>query len=261
MAKSPAHKLGQMIGNELEATIYAPLNEIASEFGLYLDYTHPRPARHHRKKVTWTDNGGNGHDLDYVLEKDGSEADRGSPKAFIETAWRRYTKHSKNKAQEIQGALTPLADTYRDCRPFLGAVLAGIFTEGALRQMRSHGFNVVYCPYETMVKVFSDAGVEVGTTEGMSEQELTERAGALDALCDDARTIIRNRILNDHADQFVPFFTELRKCLDRRVEQIFVLPLFENGCGFPSVADAVRFTTEFESMTVGDFVRYEVNVR
>ena len=75
------------------------------------------------------DSKGNTHILDYVMEEGGSEAVQGRPRAFIEIAWRRYTKHSKNKAQEIQGAITPLAETYQDSHPFLGAVLAGEFTE------------------------------------------------------------------------------------------------------------------------------------
>ena len=146
MAQSPAHRLGQIIGDQLEAALYEPLLSIAQEFGLYLDYKHSRPARGGRKKVAWTDSYGNTHDLDYVLEEGGSEKMQGCPRAFIETAWRRYTKHSRNKAQEIQGAISPLATTYQNFRPFLGVVLAGIFTEGSLDQFRSHNFNVAYCP-------------------------------------------------------------------------------------------------------------------
>ena len=86
----------------------------------------------------------NSHDLDFVLERGGTPDKIGMPVAFIETAWRRYTKHSRNKAQEIQGALEPLAETYRHLAPFKGAVLAGVFTEGALTQLRSLGFTVLY---------------------------------------------------------------------------------------------------------------------
>jgi hypothetical protein len=62
----------------------------------------------------------------------------GMPAAFIETAWRRYTKHSRNKAQEIQGAIMPLVETYMKAGPFIGAVLAGVFTKGALMALNSH---------------------------------------------------------------------------------------------------------------------------
>jgi hypothetical protein len=51
--------------------------------------------------------------------------------AFIETAWRRYTRHSRNKAQEIEGAIGPLAETFAHARPFLGAILAGQFIHEA----------------------------------------------------------------------------------------------------------------------------------
>jgi len=46
---------------------------------------------------------------DHVLERGGTDAMRGVPAAFIETGWRRCTKHSRNKAQEIQGAVLALA--------------------------------------------------------------------------------------------------------------------------------------------------------
>lgn len=159
MAQSPAHRLGQIIGGQLELAVRQPLEEIAKEFDLYLDYKHPRRARNGRKKVSWKDSQGNTHDLDYVLEEGGSEKMLGRPRAFIETAWRRYTKHSRNKAQEIQGAITPLAKTYQNSHPFLGAVLAGVFTEGSLTQFRSHDFTLAYCPYETILQAFATGGL------------------------------------------------------------------------------------------------------
>lgn len=45
--------------------------------GLYLDKKGFRSARS-GKKVTWVDKFGNNHDLDYVLEKDGSETKIGT---------------------------------------------------------------------------------------------------------------------------------------------------------------------------------------
>ena len=86
MAQSPAHRLGQIIGDALERAIHKPLQEIAEEFGLYLDYKHKRAARGSKSKVAWTDSRGNVHDLDYVLEEGGSEEALGRPRAFIESA-------------------------------------------------------------------------------------------------------------------------------------------------------------------------------
>jgi hypothetical protein len=147
VALSPAHRFGQIIGELLEEAVRPMLQRVADEHDLFLDHKHPLAARNGRRKVAWKDDRGNEHDLDFVLEEGGSEAVIGKPRGFIEIAWRRYTKHSRNKAQEIQGAIIPLAETHRDARPFLGVVLAGVFTEGSLRQLRSHGFEVVYVPY------------------------------------------------------------------------------------------------------------------
>ena len=127
MAQSPSHKFGQIIGDVLEQMLMRSFSEFADAHDLYLDYKHARKARGNRKKVSWVDHKGNKHDLDYVFEAGGSEAVIGTPKAFIESAWRRYTKHSRNKAQEIQGAVAVLAETYQDHSPFLGVVLAGVF--------------------------------------------------------------------------------------------------------------------------------------
>ena len=144
MAKSPAHRFGQIIGNLLEETLIRYCRPIAAQCGMYLDYKHERPARGNRNEVIWTDINGNAHKLDIVMEQNGTEAALGKPLAFIEIAWRRYTKHSKNKAQEISAAILPLVKRYSDTGPFYGAVLAGEFTENSLCQMRSEGFRLLY---------------------------------------------------------------------------------------------------------------------
>lgn len=262
MAQSPAHRLGQIIGDEVEQAIRKPLKTVADEFGLYLDFKHKRPARGGKSKVAWKDSRGNVHDLDYVLEEGGSEEVLGRPRAFIESAWRRYTKHSRNKAQEIQGAIAPLAETYHDCHPFLGAVLAGVFTEGSLAQFRSHRFNLVYCPYDTIVQAFASEGVGVSTDEGTSEVELQRKVDAFDRLSDAQRENIADEIRRLNAAEFDTFFAELRTCLDRKIEHVFVLTLSGISQQLDSIEDAVRFVEEHdEAAPATEFVRYELNVR
>lgn len=262
MAESPAHKLGQIIGDELEAAVRDPLSKIAEEFGLYLDYKHARPARGGKKKVTWTDQHGNTHDLDYVLEDGGSEETQGQPMAFIETAWRRYTKHSRNKAQEIQGAIAPLAETFTQNRPFLGVVLGGIFTDGSLDQFRSHDFKIAYCPYETVVRAFASEEIDISSDEDTSEAELRRKIDAFERLTLDQRERISRRIREFHSDQFSLFFENLRRCLGRFVQQVFVLTLSGSSREFDSIRDAIRFITEHDQAEpASDFVRYELNIR
>src|SRR4051812_33111649 len=104
MAQSPAHRFGQIIGDVLEAAVEPLLADFAKKHGLYLDKRGERSCRP-GVKCTWIDLNKNSHDLDFVLERGGTADKRGIPAAFIETAWRSYTKHSRAKAQEIQGAV------------------------------------------------------------------------------------------------------------------------------------------------------------
>lgn len=130
----------------IEDIIYPFLKDFSDENGFYIDKAGTRGKARSGKKVKWQDKYGNDHDLDFVIEDGGTKDVRGRPLAFIEAAWRRYTKHSRNKAQEIQGAILPIAEHYAWDAPFLGAVIAGIFTEGSIQQMQSVGFNVLYFP-------------------------------------------------------------------------------------------------------------------
>lgn len=205
MAPSPAHKLGQIIGDAFELAIRDQLAEVAAEFGLYLDYKRPREARGNKRKVAWRDIFGNSHDLDYVLEQGGKEDERGTPRAFIEIAWRRYTKHARNKVQEIQGAVLPLAETFPLCPPFKGAVLAGNFTASACEQLHAHGFEVAYCRYEVVISAFRAVGVDVASDEQTTEKELRRKIKAYEHLSNVDRHRLVEEIRRACASEVEPF--------------------------------------------------------
>jgi hypothetical protein len=171
MAESPSHRFGQVVGNLLEEILLPELLRFCEERLLYLDRHGSRVNVRRGKKVSWEDKYGNFHDLDFVIEKDGSADVRGRPVAFIEAAWRRYTKHSKAKAQEIQGAVLPISEKFRLEAPFLGAILAGIFTLPSLEQLRSLGFNIVYLPYESIVAAFSNVGINARFDEATPDAD------------------------------------------------------------------------------------------
>ncbi|MFH0979996.1 MAG: DNA methylase [Planctomycetota bacterium] len=262
MARSPAHKFGQIIGELVEAALREPLAEIAAEHGLYLDFKHPRPARGGKRKVAWRDTKGNEHDLDYVLEAGGSEDVLGRPRAFVEIAWRRYTKHSRNKAQEIQAAIMPLAETYSHSHPFLGVVLAGVFTEGSVAQLRSHGFRVLYYPYDTITSAFAVAGVDARFNESTPDAVLGRRIKAYLRLGVPQRHQIVTYLRESHNEMLTDFLSALRAALKRRVQSVYIIPLHGSPHELPSVDDAIAFLQRFdESVPVSRFIRYEVAVR
>ena len=262
MATSPAHRFGQIIGETLESAIRPPLEAVVKEHGLYLDAKRPRKARAGRRKVAWVDGKGNTHDLDYVIEAGGTEETIGAPRAFIEIAWRRYTKHSRNKAQEIQGAIIPLAERYADSRPFLGAVLAGVFTDGSLNQLRSHGFHVVYFPYDIVVAAFASAGIDAAFDEGTPDAHLLRKVKQYGKLSGAKREQIAAFLRDRHKPEIHTFIAALRLTLTRKVQCVYVLPLHGSAHTLRDAAEAIAFFEAFDESQPGTaFTRYEVGVR
>lgn len=262
MATAPAHKLGQIIGNFFEDTLGPELEGFCVARGLYLDKNGPRPGVRSSRKVSWEDRFGNTHDLDFVVERDGSAEKRGRPAAFIEAAWRSYTKHSRNKAQEIQGAILPIAEKYAEDNPFLGIALAGVFTDASIEQMRSVGFEVAYFRHETIVAAFATAGIDLHFDEDTGDEELSRRVEAMESLDATAVSQVRRSILERNAAEWSEFLEKLGAKLDRAIDRIFILPLFGDELTARTFAEAREILTQ---PVVCDpnhkFQRYEISVR
>ena len=261
MALSPTHRFGQIIGDLLEAAISPLLKKFADDNGLYLDHKGKRPCRS-GVQCTWVDDNGNKHNLDYVMERGGTPTTLGTPAAFIEIAWRRYTKHSRNKAQEIQGAVEPLAQRYRNSLPFKGAVLAGEFTEGAITQLKSLGFSVIYVAYSDVVSAFATVGIDASTEEDTPDEEVQAKIGQWENLSSaDKESVARSLIENDES-QINAFLVGLKLAISREIEAILVLPLHGHELYATSISEALALLQDHdESSLQTQFVRYEIQIR
>lgn len=248
MAESCAHRWGQIIGDCFETFVREILADVARRHGLYLDFKRPRKARGGQNKVTWQDGFGNKHDLDYVLERGGTEETRGVPVAFIESAWRRYTKHSKNKAQEIEAAVMPVALTFARHQPFLGAVLAGEFTQNALQQLESKGFAVLHVPYESILRAFHELDIDASSVDGMggtTEDEFRAKIAKWEALPQPEATQRLLRKLNAlHRREIAEFKQRLEAAITRRVVLVRLTVLRGHSVECPDVQSAIAYLIE-----------------
>lgn len=261
MARGPSHRLGQLIGEILELALEPLLAAFAKEHGLYLDKKGGRQCRKGRK-CTWLDRNGNKHDLDFVLERGGTAEKVGMPAAFIETAWRRHTKHSRNKAQEIQGAIAPLVETFMHVAPFTGAVLAGDFTNGALTQLKSLGFTVLYLPYESVMAVFRTNGIDAAYEEGTPDAEAQKKVDAVQRMSNRRKRSLAAKLLAAHQTDVDHFVKSLTTAVSRQIERILVLPLHGKAADLTSIDDAVDYIQTYgEGESDKPFDRYEVQIR
>ncbi len=263
MATSPSHRWGQIIGQEfLEVAMYALLSETARKHKLYLDQKGQRTARP-GKKIAWVDMYGNTHDLDFVLEKTGSDTQIGTPVAFIESAWRRYTKHSRNKAQEIQGAILPLVQTHGNHAPFIGVILAGDFTDGAKTQLRSHRFRVLHFSYESLVAAFHTAGIDASFDEDTADAKCAKKVRAWDRLSEKDRRKLAVRLLDDNKAQVKEFIDALDGAILRQIKLIRVLPLHGTVLEIESLDKAIAFVESYQETATAPrpIAKYEILIR
>ena len=263
MATSPSHRWGQIIGQEfLEVAIEPLMREVATKHDLFMDQKGPRAARS-GKKITWMDLYGNTHDLDFVLERNGSDAKIGSPVAFIETAWRRYTKHSRNKAQEIQGAILPLALTHQHHAPFIGVVLAGDFTDGALSQLRSLNFRVLYLSYDSIVAAFQSVRIDARFDEDTVDDVCAKKVQAWERLSQTKRDRIAEHLLREQQTQVAEFMHHLEEAIIRQINRIIVLPLHGSPITWETIDAAISFVEGYSETNSSPIpvARYEVQIR
>lgn len=263
MAQSPSHKFGQSLGKILEDIVLDDilkprLQQFVQTKNYYLDWQNSRPARK-GKKVTWQDKYGNNHDLDFVIEINGTDNQIGRPVAFIESAWRRYTKHSKNKAQEIQGAILPIIELHHLSAPFYGVVLAGDFTKPALDQLRNNGFVVIYIPYKDVIAAFREINFDIEFNEGTLDESYVNASKKLDNLTVLERKKLRQALIRVSEQEVDDFMNTLRDCLERCVARITFIPLFGTKYEFENISDALLGleTLDINKLS-GEFNKFEV---
>lgn len=183
---------------------------------------------------------------------------------LLKWAWRRYTKHSKNKAQEISAAIKPLVSRYSEHAPFYGAVLAGEFTENSLNQMRTEGFKLLYFSINAVEEAFGSQGIDAHWDEGTSEEELINRIEQLEALTETQLQQIGDYLINNNAESWKTFSTYIRNALERTLESIAVISLFGDSKVFCNIQDACAYISNEENevtFTKDSFYRYEIVVK
>jgi len=265
MAASPSHKFGQELGNLLEDLVLNKillprLLEFTKSKNYYLDWQKDRKARK-GKKVTWDDKYGNTHDLDFVIEANGTEDLIGRPLAFIEAAWRRYTKHSKNKAQEIQGAILPIRELYELSAPFIGVILAGEFTEPSLRQLENNRFAVLYIPYDDVIKAFESININISFDEQTKDTDYVSAIQQLSELSTKKKMELLDSFIKISFDGIEAFMNKLKAALERYVTSVVILPLFGNRHEFPSVEEAIKKLENLDiNHPIGTFAKFEIIV-
>ena len=155
-----------------------------------------------------------------------------------------------------------MAETYKNARPFIGVILAGVFTEGALNQLRSLGFSVLHFSYDSVVAAFEDCGIDASFDEQTQDAEFRRKADAYDGFSASKRSSLARGLLRKQKKDVERFVDALEKVVSRQIDSITVMPLHGNAKDLSSVSKAIRFIEGYkENAAYVPVQRYEIRIR
>lgn len=187
---------------------------------------------------------------------------KGDPLAFVELCWRRYTKHSRNKAGEIEGSLLHLGESYKQSCSFLGAILVGDFTDGAIKQMQSRNIEVLHIPSSKLIDAFMIKKINLDYPYNALDDLKRDLIHSIDTLSIKDLQEIKQEFLSSISGDYQKFEKKLETALWRKVQSVIVVHLFGDQVIFNSVAKAIKGIESYStSPRMGGFVRFELYIR
>ncbi len=158
----------------------------------------------------------------------------------------------------------PLLEKHQKSAPFFGVVLAGVFTEPSLQQLKSLGFSVLFIPTASIVKAFATVGINAVADEDTPDKEFNRQVRLYEALSAKKKQSLAAALLADHQQDVKQFTDAMEKVLSWQIDRVVILPLYGNAIECISVEDALMSLHGFEEARHTDataFVRYEIEVR
>ncbi len=250
MTTSSAHQLTKKISHLLEEIIQDLLQDFCSKKSLYVNKKEKRHLRGNRDS-SWLDNYQNSHDLDFIIEKNGSDTAHGRPVAFIEAAWRRYASHLNNATQKNQALPQPFAEKHDKNKSFRSVILASCFTEPSSLQIKNSNFTVALFSYETIVAAFETVHITINHDENTAEKEIADALATFETLSEQDISLLKQTLIKLNNECILSFLTQLSAALDRQIEELVIVPLYGNKYSFFSIDAAGSFLSEYKKEETG----------
>jgi hypothetical protein len=182
------------------------------------------------------------------------------PVAFIESAWRRGTRHSKNKVQEIQAAINPIVLKNKSTVCFKGAILGGDFTSSSIKQLESDSFSVLYFPTTLFEKTFKKFHLDIISDDATKESEFKRRIDLWEKFKD--KEALYKALIKSNKKAVDVFFSSLHEAVSRYIERVIILPLHGRETTANNIKDAIDLLKSYsEGKQKLSIVRYEIIIK
>jgi hypothetical protein len=144
----------------------------------------------------------------------------------------------------------------------LGCILAGVYTKGALTQLISIGFKVLYLSYDSVIEAFAEVGVNAAFNESTPDVEFRKKMTQWSRVPKQKRVLVWNKLLELNRRSVQEFMSHLKRAVERQISAVRITPLHGSAHDCVSVADAISFVTTYdEAAATGPLVKYEIQIR
>ena len=140
-------------------------------------------------------------------------------------------------------------------------MLAGVFTEGALSQLKSLGFSVAYFPYNAVIEAFKVVNIDARFDERTPDAEFAAKMNQWN-LSASEKVRVCEALVALNKSELDNFMETLQGSVERKIKSIRVFPLHGIAVEWPSLDEALDFIKRYdEGATNAKLVKYEVHVR
>jgi hypothetical protein len=156
----------------------------------------------------------------------------------------------------------PLFEKYKKDNPFIGVILAGVFTDNSLRQLQSLGFTILYFPYEMIVNAFRVLGIDVYFEENTTEEYFAEQIALWEKLNNTQKDKIYRKITEQNLFAINQFMSSLQLKLDRKINRVHIWMMYGKQYIFDSIEKAKEFIVNVNINDISpEFNKYEAEIQ
>ncbi|MEH1859339.1 MAG: DNA methyltransferase [Nostoc sp.] len=162
-----------------------------------------------------------------------------------------YLEHIK-KVTKYAENLQPCVETYPK-----------LFTQGALDQLESKGFKILYLKYENIVKSFTSVGINASFNESTLESEFQNKIEQWKNLSTPDINNIKNQILSLEKYQIDKFINILEKSFTRLVQQVNIIVLHGLCQQAETINNAIEYIQNYSENQpkFAPAIKYEIDIR
>ena len=145
---------------------------------------------------------------------------------------------------------------------FKEAILSGLFSEGALCQVRSLGFNAVYFPYSSVIEAFTQVGIDGTYDEDALDTIFQQKVYHWEALLDTRKTRVQTAMLESAISGLDKSKVSLAASVSGAIQDIIVLQLHGQKYEAASINEAVALLEAYEETRASSrFELYQIHIR